>query len=90
MQYPVLHFPSVTSPAFRYEALEHENRGDVDNLERQVEALEKQLRSDKAFMEEQAQEREAEREEYEDKLEKLREELKSHSKDSPKVSSAGV
>ena len=69
----------------RYEALEHENRGDVDNWERQVEALEKQIRSDKAFMEEQAQEREAEREEYEEKLEKLREELRSHAKDSPKV-----
>ena len=73
----------------RYETLEHENRGDVENLERQVEALEKQIRSDKAFMEEQAHDREAEREEYEEKLEKLREELRSHAKESPKVSLVG-
>ena len=51
-----------------------------------MEALEKQIRSDKAFMDEQAQEREAEREEFEEKLEKMREELRSHSKESPKVS----
>ena len=50
-----------------------------------MEALEKQIRSDKAFMEEQAQEREAEREEYEEKLVKMREDLKSSAKDSPKV-----
>ena len=58
----------------------------MESLERQVEALEKQIRSDKAFMDEQAQEREAEREEFEEKLEKMREELRSHSKESPKVS----
>ena len=61
----------------------------MENLERQVEALEKQIRSDKAFMEEQAHDREAEREEYEEKLEKLREELRSHAKESPKVSLVG-
>ena len=36
-------------------------------------------------MEEQAQEREAEREEFEEKLGKLRDDLKSHAKESPKV-----
>ncbi|KAK3911702.1 Pericentrin [Frankliniella fusca] len=76
------HLPHIVEELCRdWERLAEESRHKQDDLQQQVEAVDKQLRATRAFMDEQAAEREQERDDYVEEIRRLQELVRDKDRD---------